>query len=271
MLRPLRCGFWRQFLARLAALHHEPEPTSRLAAHLSKCASCREAWRDFRFLATSISESLAVPGASADFIGRVWARVAAARRRPQTSAAVFGVSVLVAAMMFVGHARRHSDAESPAPLAASVGAEMDLFPGIDIPAHATSPDPEAARAPADFPLTRTAAGRTTPRRLQPAHYAVGGRAGLHGPAPVRIGPGAWAYWGVMSEHSGEYRVAAAAYGRAFQESDDPAAALAAGRASEEAGDVAGAVDYYARLLGGGSGRGSVPGPGRGAAPGSSPD
>jgi hypothetical protein len=58
----------------------------------------------------------------------------------------------------------------------------------------------------------------------------------------------WSEWGCWYEAHGDYGHAAAAYGQAYQEQQNPTLAYEAGVDSERAGDMTQALGYYAMVL-----------------------
>jgi hypothetical protein len=252
MLSRFLCAFYQRLLARCAVLGETPRPASRLAVHLARCAGCRAAWEDLRALAASLPQAIALPTASRDFTAGVWNRIGVNARRARVGAAVLSVAAftLLAALCGPrGHEARAPAAAPGAPVRVAAGAS-----GIGPVTPAAQP-PSTIRPAHDVPgrihLRQTpqrVAFRTTTR--PPVHRQRGERRGSAGnglPHP-ELDAGGWAEIGARAESSGDLRLAAAAYRRAYDDTMDPALGLAAGRAAEEGGDVAEAVGYYAALL-----------------------
>jgi len=248
---------WRQrALARYAAQARSLPADSALANHLARCERCRRVWDDLRRIAFDLSRTLSAPSPSPTFMADVRERVAAARvpeRRPlplALSAAALCLLILVGVWWIrpgpVVHnspvervARQPDRSAQQAAAQASVSNSKRRRPQERTAAVAPRPLRQAARRHA----ARIARAPRPPRRII-AHAPPES----HAKRPARNQRPSWIAWGAWFESWGDYRRAAAAYGRAFEQRPDPDTAFAAGRAAECAGDVAQALDYYSRLL-----------------------
>lgn len=259
----LNCLLVRSDLERAAVNPDTPRPPSKVSHHLITCGACAAYYQDLRSLSGELSEAFTTPAASLGFTDAVWRRIERAepvtvKPRPLPVMAAVAVAAVIALVIWT----RAYTTGGPPP--------VPVNPlGVFAPQHVAEHDKTGSHAVRTTPaVVNKVVRHEVIRKNDPApifrrhHRIRRHRPRIVLPKAVRqlakndvpsktvkqpLRP-QWASWGAWWEARGDYLQASAAYGRAYEERNDPSLAFAAGRSAECAGNVAQAVEYYTQLL-----------------------